>query len=336
MTKPVARTPRRARPRARWVATGRALAIKLATTFGTLFVVSFVVYSLQELLPGDPAIAILGEQATPETIAAVRADLRLDDPFLVRYGAWLVSALQFDLGTSYRSGAPVMGTILERLPVTFELMVLAQLIALMIAIPTGTLAAYRAKTVFDRLTTGGTFAMISVPEFVLGLVLIYYLTLGLGWFPPTGWVPFNESPLENLHHAFLPALTMAIPVSAVYQRLLRTDMVATLQEDYITMAQSKGLGTAHILFKHALRPSSFSLITLAGVNTGRLLGGSVIVEVLFVVPGIGQLMIQSIFLRDFMMLQGTVIFVATAYIVVNALVDLSYGLIDPRVRHRSA
>ena len=318
------------------MARGRAFALKLATALGTLFVVSLAVYSLQELLPGDPAIAILGEQATPETIAAVRADLRLDDSFLVRYGAWLGDALLLDLGTSYRSGAPVMETILDRLPVTFELMVLAQLMALAVAIPLGTLAAYRAKTVFDRFTTGGAFAMISVPEFVLGLVLIYYLTLGLGWFPTTGWVAFGESPLENLHHAFLPALTMAIPVAAVYQRLLRTDMLATLQEDFVTMAQSKGLSTGHILFRHALRPSSFSLVTLAGVNTGRLLGGSVIVEVLFVVPGIGQLMIQSIFLRDFVMLQGTVIFVATAYIVVNALVDLSYGLIDPRVRHRSA
>lgn len=315
---------------------GRRIALKLVTAVATLFLVSIVVYSLQELLPGDPAVAILGEQATPETLAVVRADLGLDDPFLVRYGSWLGDVLHFDLGTSYRSGAPVLGTLLDRLPVTLELMVLAQAIALLLAVPLGVVTAFRAKSWIDRAATGGAFGLISVPEFVLGLLLIYYLALGMGWFPTTGWVGLSDSPLDNLHHAFLPALTMALPVAAVYQRLLRSDMTATLNEDFITMAQSKGLSTSHILFKHALRPSSFSLVTLAGINTGRLLGGSVIVEVLFAVPGIGQLMIQSIFLRDFVMLQGTVLFVAGAYILVNAVVDVAYGVIDPRVRHQSA
>ncbi|GAA1267607.1 ABC transporter permease [Pseudonocardia aurantiaca] len=314
----------------------RSRLTKLATALVTLFIVSLVVYSLQELLPGDPAIAILGEQATPETIAAVRADLALDDPYLVRYVAWLGDALQFDLGRSYRTGFPVVEEIVNRLPITLELMILAQVIALGIAIPLGTLAAYRAKSRFDRTITGAAFGLVSVPEFVLGLLLIYYLALGLGLFPATGWVPLTQSPAQNLHHALLPALTMALPVAPVYQRLLRSDMTATLQEDYITMAQSKGLSTSHILFRHALRPSSFSLVTLAGINTGRLIGGSVIVEVLFAAPGIGQLMVQSIFLRDFIMLQGTVIFVAAAYILVNSLVDVAYGFIDPRVRYQDA
>jgi peptide/nickel transport system permease protein len=314
----------------------RSRLTKLATALITLFIVSLAVYSLQELLPGDPAVAILGEHATPETIATVRADLALDDPFLVRYAAWLSNAVHFDLGRSYRTGVPVAEEILNRLPITLELMILAQLIALALAIPLGTFAAYRARSRFDRFSTGAAFGLVSVPEFVMGLLLIYYLALGLGLFPATGWVPLTQSPVENLRHALLPALTMALPVMAIYQRLLRSDMTATLQEDYITMAQSKGLSTPHILFRHALRPSSFSLVTLAGINTGRLIGGSVIVEVLFAVPGIGQLMVQSIFLRDFITLQGTVIFVAAAYILINSLVDLAYGFIDPRVRHQDA
>lgn len=313
----------------------RGALIKLATALATLFLVSIAVYSLQELLPGDPAVAILGEAATPETIAAIRLDLRLDEPYIVRYGAWLANAVQLDFGRSYRTGIPVTEAILGRLPVTLELMALAQFMALLVAVPLGTLTAFKAKSRFDRITTGAAFGLVSIPEFVLGLLLIYYFALGFGLFPTTGWVSIADDPLANLHHAFLPALTMALPVMAIYQRLLRSDMTATLQEDFITMAQSKGLSTSHILFKHALRPSSFSLVTLAGINTGRLIGGSVIVEVLFAVPGIGQLMIQSIFLRDFIMLQGTVIFVAAAYILVNALVDVLYGLIDPRVRHRS-
>lgn len=314
----------------------RSRLTKLVYALFTLFVVSLAVYSLTELLPGDPAVAILGEAATPETIAAVREDLRLDEPFIARYLAWLGNALQLDLGQSYRTGFPVTEEILNRLPVTLELMLLAQIIALGCAVPLGMLAAYRARSVLDRAMTGAAFGLVSIPEFVLGLLLIYYLALGLGLFPTTGWVSITTSPLENLHHAFLPAFTMALPVMAVYQRLLRSDMTATLQEDFITMAQSKGLSTPAILFRHALRPSSFSLITLAGINTGRLIGGSVIVEVLFAVPGLGQLMVQSIFLRDFIMLQGTVMFVAAAYIVINSLVDVTYGLIDPRVRHAAA
>ena len=314
----------------------RKYATKIITALLTLFIVSFAVFALQELIPGDPAVAILGETATPEAIATVRADLALDDPFVLRYVSWLGNVAQFDLGSSYRSGTPVAGEIIRRLPVTLELMVLAQVIALGLAVPLGTLTAYRAKSRFDRTTTGFLFGIVSIPEFVLALLLIYFFALGLGVMPATGWVPLTDAPLENLHHALLPALTMALPVMAIYQRLLRSDMTATLQEDYITMAQSKGLSTPHILFRHALRPSSFSLITMAGVNTGRLIGGSVIVEVIFAVPGIGQLLVQSIFLRDFIFLQGTVLFVAAAYIIVNTAVDILYGVVDPRVRYQDA
>jgi len=309
---------------------------KIVTAILTLFIVSFAVFALQELIPGDPAVAILGDTATPEAIETVRADLALDDPFVLRYASWLGDVARFDLGTSYRSNTPVAGEIIRRLPVTLELMVLAQVIALAIAVPLGTLTAYRAKSRFDRMTTGILFGIVSIPEFVLALLLIYFFALGFGIMPATGWVPLTDNPAKNLHHALLPALTMALPVLAIYQRLLRSDMTATLQEDYITMAQSKGLSTSHILFRHALRPSSFSLITMAGINTGRLIGGSVIVEVIFAVPGIGQLLVQSIFQRDFIFLQGTVLFVAAAYIVVNTAVDILYGVVDPRVRYQEA
>jgi len=297
-----------------------------------VLIVSFGVYGLIELLPGDPAIAILGEEATPELIETVRADLQLDDPFVVRYGRWLGDAVTGDLGRSYRTNISVSDAIIARLPVSLQLMVAAQALALGLAIPAGIITAYLAGTRFDRTTTGGAFALVSVPPFVLGLLFIFLFGLELDLLPATGWVPFAEDVWESIRHTVLPATTMSFGVMAIYQRLLRSDMISTLQEDYITMARSKGLSTGSILFRHALRPSSFSLITLAGVNTGRLIGGSVIVEVLFVIPGLGQLLIQSIYLRDFVMVQGVVLFIAVSYVLINMLVDLLYVVLDPRVR----
>lgn len=310
----------------------RMVLSKLTSALITVFIVSLAVYGMQEMLPGDPAIAILGEQATPELIETVRADLNLDDPFVVRYANWLGDAVTGDLGRSYRTNIPVTDAIIHRLPVSIQLMLAAQLIALGLAIPGGIITAYQSGTKLDRWTTGGAFALVSVPHFVLGLLFIFLFALRLGWLPATGWIPLTENPIQSIRHTILPAVTMSLGVMAVYQRLLRSDMISTLQEDFITMARSKGLPTWHILSRHALRPSSFSLITLAGVNTGRLIGGSVIVEVLFVIPGLGQLLIQSIYLRDFVMVQGVVLFIAVSYVLINIIVDLLYAVLDPRVR----
>ena len=308
---------------------------KIVSALVTVLIVSFLVYGMQEIIPGDPAIAILGEEATPELIETVRSDLNLDDPFIVRYGRWLADAARGDLGVSYRTNIPISDAIISRLPVSAQLMVAAQFLALLFAIPGGIITAYRSGSRLDRVTTGGAFGFISVPEFVLGLVAIFVFALGLGWLPATGWASPLENPIQSLRSTILPAGTMALSILAIYQRLLRSDMIATLQEDYVMMARSKGLPTWHILFRHALRPSSFSLITLAGVNTGRLIGGSVIVETLFVIPGLGRLLVQSIFQRDFLMTQGVVLFIAVSYVLINTLVDLLYTVLDPRVRERA-
>ncbi|MEX2627507.1 MAG: ABC transporter permease [Ilumatobacteraceae bacterium] len=297
-----------------------------------LFIVTFLTFILIDLLPGDPAVTLIGDTAQPEQIEAVRAELGLDDPVYVRYVSWLGDVAQGDLGRSFRTSQPVSDSLAQRIPVSLELMALAQIISLVIAVPLGIYSAYRPGRFVDRssMTTG--FGMIAMPPFVAALLLILMFASWLGWLPSSGYVRLSENPLGNLETMFLPALTLAVGQIAVYQQLLRADMIATLQEDYVMMAKSKGLPTWHILLRHALRPSSFSLITLAGVNMGRLISGAVIVEVIFAIPGIGQGLVQSIYNRDFIILQGMLLFTATAYVLVNLAVDLLYAVLDPRAR----
>ena len=285
-----------------------------------------------DLLPGDPVYAILGENATPETAAALRNELGLNDPVHVRYVSWLGDALTGDLGSSIRSERPVVDEFLERLPVTLELAVMAMGLALLLAIPMGMWSAYRAGKSFDRATAATSFAFVSLPPFLLGLLLVYFFALTLEILPVTGWVRLTEDFGENLRHAALPAAALAFGELAVYSQLLRADMVATLNEDFVLAARAKGMPTWNILLRQALRPSSFSLITLAGVNLGRLLGGTVIVEQLFGLPGIGRLIIQSIPSKDMPVIQGSVLILAIGYLVINTLVDVSYAFLDPRVR----
>ncbi|MER7006001.1 ABC transporter permease [Dactylosporangium sp. NPDC000555] len=310
----------------------RGLAFKLLQLLAVLIIAGTASFGVLRLLPGDPAVALLGENATPEAVQALHQQLLLDRPLPVQYYHWVVNVLQGDLGDSARNGQPVLDAILNRLPVSIELMILAQVIALLIAIPLGVYGAYRAGGPVDRTTSVVAFGFISIPDFVLGIVLIFVVALKWGLAPATGWVPLSESLLGNLQSVILPAVTLAIGQVALYQRILRSDVIATLQEDFIGLARTKGLGTMYLLFRHALRPSSVSLVTLAGVNIGRLIGGAVVVEVLFALPGVGQLMVQSLSSRDYLMVQGVVLCIAVAYVVVNAAVDLLYRVIDPRVR----
>ena len=215
-------------------------------------------------------------------------------------------------------------------------MALAQIFSLLIAVPLGIYTAYRPNRLVDKVTRAVGFGLIAMPPFLFALLMILFFATKLGWFPSSGYTRLTDDPLDNIRTLFLPALTLAVGQVAVYQQLLRADMMATLQEDYVLMAKSKGLPTRHILLRHALRPSSFSLVTLAGVNIGRLIGGAVIVEVIFAVPGIGQMLVQSIYNRDFIVLQGALLFTATAYVLVNLLVDLLYVGLDPRARRAGA
>lgn len=314
----------------------RHVLAKVPVLVATLLIVSFLTFMLTSLLPGDVELQILGPDATPEARAQVREDLRLDDPLPVRYGAWLADAATGDLGRSYRTGQQVSEAITERLPVTLEIGLLAILIALAVAIPLGTWSAYRAGTLVDRAVTGATFGLLAVPNFMMAILLILVFAETLGWLPATGWDRLTDDPVENLRGALLPALSLAIGELAVFTRLLRSDMISTLQQDSITLARAKGIPPTRILFRHALRPSSFSLMTVVGLQVGAIISGAVIVETLFAVPGVGRLLVDSILQRDLLMVQGIALVVAASFVVINAVVDLLYSLLDPRIRHGRA
>jgi peptide/nickel transport system permease protein len=312
------------------------IARKLAGLIPVLLAVSALTFLLLNLLPGDPAFAILGPSATHDAVIKLHHQLGLDQPLLVRYGHWLAHVLTGNLGRSYLSSQPVLSAIKERLPVTVELVLLSQFVALLFAVPLGILAGRRPNGVLDRVSTGGAVGFLAVPNFVLGVVLVYLFAVRYHLFPATGYTPLTKDPFQNLRSVILPVITLAMAEIAAYLRLLRSDVITTLQEDYIVMAKAKGLPDRRIMLRHALRPSLFSLVTVAGLNFGRLIGGTFIVEIIFQQPGIGLLSIQSIYGRDYVVVQGTVLLIAVAYVLANFVVDVAYGLIDPRVRHATA
>jgi peptide/nickel transport system permease protein len=301
-----------------------------------LVAVSLLTFLIASLLPGDLAYVILGDQATPEKVEALRHDMGLDQRIWWRYLSWLMQVLQGDFGRSFRTGQTVLQAVAERLPVSLELMVLAELAALAIGIPLAIACAVRSGSAFDRFMTGSAFSMLSVPAFLSAILLIYLFAVELRWLPATGYVPFEEDPVGNLRCFVLPALTLALGEWPVLMRVLRSDMIATLQEDYIAMARAKGLKPSRILLVHALKPSSLTLVTVTGINIGRLIGGTVIVESIFALPGIGRLLLGAIYTRDLIILQGVVLFVAFGYVLMNFIVDMLYAVLDPRIRHGHA
>lgn len=312
----------------------------LGKLLGVVFLVSFLTFGLTKLLPGDPVTAILGPQASdPVAAAALREDLGLDEPFLQQYVSYLHGVVtEGDLGRAYSSGFEVRELITTRLPATAQLVVLAQLTALAIAVPLALLSAYKAGSRTDKAISTGAFGLISVPSFAMAVLLVYVFAIQLRWVPAVGYdrITGPDGIGANLRSVALPVMVLVSGLAAVYTRVLRSDLIATLQEDFILMARSKGLPTRHLLLKHALRPSSLSLLTVFGINFGALVGGSVIVEYFFAIPGIGQLAIESIGKRDYLAVQGVVLLVAVAFVVVNFIVDLLYSVIDPRVRRADA
>ena len=301
-----------------------------------LIAVSLLTFSIASLLPGDLAYTILGDQAPPENVAALRRDMGLDQPIWWRYLSWLGNVMQGDFGRSFRTGQTVLQAVSERLPVSIELMLLAQVGALAIGVPLAIVCAARSGGPLDRFMTGSAFGMLSVPTFLSAILLIYLFAVELRWLPATGYVPFAEDPLANLRFFVLPSLTLALAEWPGIMRVLRSDMIATLQEDYIALAKAKGLTPARILFVHALKPSSLTLVTITGINIGRLIGGAVIVETVFALPGIGRLLIGAILTRDLIILQGVVLLVGAGFVLMNFVVDLLYAVLDPRIRHGHA
>ncbi|TDO46396.1 peptide/nickel transport system permease protein [Kribbella sp. VKM Ac-2527] len=297
-----------------------------------LLLVSIAVFMLLELIPGDPVDALVPEGATPEMREQVRELYGLNDPLLQRYASWLGGVLQGDFGRSFQTRLPVAEAIAERAPVSLELAVLAMVVALAISVPVGVWSAYRPGGWVDRVATLVTSATLATPSFVLGILLVYVFGVQLKVLPILGWVPFSQDPVQHFSHLVLPVLTLAAGECVLFTRLLRGDMLATLQQDHVLSARARGLPTWRILARHALRQSSFSLVTVSGVVIGRLIGGTVIVESIFSLPGMGSLVVNAIISRDFIVVQSVVLLTALIYLLMNTLVDLTYPLLDPRVR----
>lgn len=312
-----------------------ATARRVARSLLVVLLVTFLVVALLGLAPGSVAAVILGEAATPEAVAELNAKLGLDQPLFTRYLEWLGHAVQGDLGTSLLTGEPVTEAMIDRLPVTLELALLALVIALVVSIPLAIAAAAHPGSWLDRASNALSSTFLSIPAFVAGPVLVYLFALAIPIFPVTGWSDLDEGIGANLNSALLPAVAIALPEIAAFQRLLRTDLESTLREDFIAAARAKGMSPTYVMLRHALRPSSFSLVTLAALSTGRLIGGTVIVETLFSLPGLGLLVASSITARDVIVVQGVVAFVAVAYVLLNTLVDIGYGYLDPRVRREA-
>jgi peptide/nickel transport system permease protein len=312
------------------------VARRLLYLLPVLIAVSLLTFLIASLLPGDLAYVILGDQATPEKVEALRHDMGLDQPILMRYLGWLGHLVQGDLGRSFRTGQTVLQAVTERAPVSFELMLFAEVIGLAIGVPLAIVCAARSGGPFDRFMTGTAFGMLSVPTFLSAILLIYLFAVQLRWLPATGYVPLTEDPLANLRFMVLPSLTLALAEWPGIMRVLRSDMIAALQEDYIALAKAKGLKPSRILFVHALKPSSLTLVTITGINIGRLIGGAVIVETIFALPGIGRLLVGAIATRDLIILQGVVLLVAAGFVIMNFIVDLLYAVLDPRIRHGHA
>lgn len=315
---------------------------KLAQLVIVLLFVTFFAASLIRVLPGAPEEVMI-PFGTDEQRAELRDNLGLNDSIFVQYGHWLGDFVTGDFGSYYQAdsagarGTPVTEVISQALPVTLQLIVYAQFLALLFAIPFGIFAAYKYGTWFDKGSNVIAFFMLAIPNFVVAYLLIYYFAVQRDIFPSQGYVYFGESASEHFKSLFLPSVSLAIGQVAVYMRLLRSDMIQTLQEDFITMARAKGLTTRRILLQHALRPSSFSLLTVAAINIGALISGAVIIEVIFQLPGIGLRIYQAINQRQYEALQAFVAIIAIAYVIINVIVDLLYSVLDPRIRHaRSA
>ncbi|GAA0565482.1 ABC transporter permease [Actinomadura livida] len=309
----------------------RLLAFRVARLAAVLLIVTLGTSLLIDLVPGDPAVAIAGETASDAVIAAVREQYGFDQPILQRWWEWTASVVTGDLGESYSTRRPVTTLIAERLPVTIELTVLAMLFTVLVAVPLGLYAAYRSGSWADRAINAMTSALIAVPSFVIGLVLVLAFAIGTGWFPASNWTYLDESVPGNLSAAFLPALSLALVEIAIITPILRADAVATLENDYIALARAKGIGTARLLFRHVLRPSSISTTTLLGLALARLFGGAIVIEFVFNLPGLGSLLITAIRSNDLLLMQGLVAFIALIYVVANFAVDLLLVKLDPRV-----
>lgn len=305
---------------------------RFLTAIPTLIIVTLMVFGIQRLLPGDPALIIAGEQRDPEVIAFIRERYRLDDPVPVQYVAWLAQVLRGDLGQSIRTNQPVTQLIWQKLPVTVELALLSMLVALLIALPVGILSAVRKNTAIDYIGTFFALSGLSLPNFWLGIMLILLFSVQWGLLPASGYVEFGSDPLGNLQRMIMPAFVLGTGLAAVLMRQLRSSMLDVLKQDYVRTAQAKGLLKRRVVLRHALRNALIPVITIFGLQMGALLSGAVLTEQVFTIPGFGKLVVDAVFNRDYAVVQGVVLFTSAAYIFINLLVDVAYALVNPRIQ----
>jgi peptide/nickel transport system permease protein len=302
----------------------------------TLFVISLIVFAGVRAIPGDPARVMAGTEADEAGLEEIREKYGLDDPLPVQYLRWIGLAVQGDLGESIRTRESVAATIAQKLPITIELTGLAILVAVSIAIPAGVFAAVRRNSAWDMLASALSLGGVSVPNFWLGIMLILLLSVRLGWLPASGFVPWWEDLAANLQRMIMPAVVLGTSLAAVLMRQTRNAMIEVLSADYIRTARAKGLAQHGVVFRHAIRNALLPVVTILGLQMGALMGGAVVTEQIFVVPGFGRLIVEAVFTRDYPLVQGVVLISASAYVVINLLVDISYSLLNPRIRVRSA
>lgn len=313
---------------------------KLAQTIFVVVVVTFLTSIALRFLPGGTDVIVAlktGPGASPEQAQAVLKELGLDQPWYTQYFTWMKNFLTGDWGTTFQTNQSIATEVKRALPVSLYLMIYGQILALSLAVPTAVWSAYKQNSRFDRASSTSAFAMLSMPNFVVAPILILFFSVNNKWFPyPSIYTGLFDDPVAHFKAFVLPTLTISIPLYAGYMRVLRSDMIGTLQNDFITTARAKGVGTGQLLFKHALRPSLFSIVTSAAVNIGALMGGVVIVEQFFLLNGMGRLTVESIFRREYPTVQYTVVILALIYVFINFFVDLAHAWIDPRVRANRA
>lgn len=309
---------------------------RLALMIPLLFCVTLLVFAMLKLIKGDPAATILGTAYTEEARDRLTRDLGLDRPFFVQYFKWVTGIFQGDLGYSYISREPVWNLMKRGMPVSATIIAYTMTFTLLMAIPLGVYSAYRVGGRFDRMVSSAAFGFLSMPSFVFGLLGLMFISVRFNLLPAGNYVSFFESPWQCTRHMILPCLSLSLGLISQYLRILRTDMVATLQEDFVTLAKTKGLTDRRILWRHAFRPSSITLTTVAGVTVGSLIGNTLIAEQLFQLPGVGRQIVTGLLTRDYLVVLGGVGLVTIVFVFTTTLVDLLYGVIDPRVRRARA
>jgi peptide/nickel transport system permease protein len=305
---------------------------RLLQLIPTLFFVSVIIFSLQQLLPGDPALIMAGEERDPDVIAQIRAQYRLDQPIPVQYVYWLKGVLSGDLGESMRIHVPVLDLVLEKLPVTIQLASMAIVIALLIGVTAGVISAVKKNSVLDYAANAFALWGISTPNFWLGIMLIFLFSVKLGWLPASGYVSLAEDWRASLASTIMPAFVLGNAIAGILMRHTRSAMLQVLESDYVRTARAKGLLERTVILKHAMRNALTPVITLGALELGTLLSGAVLTEQIFTIPGFGKLIVDAVFNRDYAVVQGVVLVTATIYITLNLLADIAYILVNPRLR----